>query len=121
MNNENYISLSKIDTYEFLRRCEMETYELFKSIVYDYRADILLPAYSGCRNKRFMMISFKRSAVEELLLFVKQHDPFDPIGSIELFIDEMEEAASEYPKSSLMFQVFKYTATDILDILKSSV
>lgn len=99
----------------------METYELFKSIVYDYRADISMPAFSNCRNRRFMIISFKRSAVEEILLYVKQHDPFDPVGSIESFIDDMDEAVAEYPQNSLMFQVFKYTAIDILDILKSSV
>lgn len=121
MNIEQGFSLSKIDTYEFLRWYEMELYELLKSIVYDYRADISVPVRFDCRSKRFMLVSFRKSATEEILLYVKQHDPFDPVGSIEMFIDEMDECAVEYPQSSIMFLVFKHTAIDILDILRSSI
>lgn len=99
----------------------MEQFELLKSIVLDYRADIVMPAHSDCRNKRFMLASFKKSATEEILLYVKTHDPFDPVESIELFIDEMNEGAVDYPENSFMFTVFSYTAADILDILRSSI
>lgn len=98
----------------------MEQYELLKAIIYDYRADIIMPICNA-RSKRFMLMSFQRSATEEILRFVKTHDPFNSIGSIELFIDEMEESAAEYPESSIMFLTYAHTAADILDILKSAI
>lgn len=98
----------------------MEQYELLKAIIRDYQADIIMPMCYA-RSKMFMLKSFQRSATEEILLFVKTHDPFDPVGSIELFIDEMEESAAEYPKSSIMFLTYAHTAADILDILRSAI
>lgn len=99
----------------------MESFDLLKAIIRDYAADITLPFCHNYRNNRFMIESFKRSATEEILQYVKKHDPFDPVRSLELFIEEMDEAAHVYAKSSIMFLVFEHTAIDILDILKASV
>lgn len=98
----------------------MEQYELLKAIIYDYQADIVMPM-CNVRSRLFMLKSFQRSATEEILLYVKAHDPFDSVGSIEWFIDEMEESAAKYPESSIMFLTYAHTAADILDILKSAI
>lgn len=99
----------------------MKTLDLLKSILDDYRADVVSPPRYLERGKSLMLNSFKRSATDEIYRYVKMTDPFDPVGSIEMFIGEMAMNAVDYPKSSDMFLVYKYTAEDILDILRNAI
>lgn len=89
-------------------------------IISKYRDDWYKPPTSY-KQKRvdFEYQSFKRSACEELILYLSSHSDQNPISAIEDFRHMMDDFAcrSKTSSANFMFSVYYDVATDLLDVM----
>lgn len=89
--------------------------EQLEFIFQEYLKNIKNPC-SQWKKDKFMQVSYSRLAVNELLIFVKQHRNMTPINAIELFIRKMDEYACSNGNNSYIFSVAHDIAEDVYDI-----
>lgn len=95
---------------------------LLADIIRDYKSELDITA---CMHgsliryeERFQYKSFSRHALDEIQEYVNQHDPFDPVWSLESYIRMMKHFAIEYPRHERLFTINRSVAEDILERLR---
>ena len=92
--------------------CEERLRIIFADYIYDYN----FPSYSIKTQNRFELVSYSTWAVEELLNYILQHNPSNPIPAIKSFINKMNKFSNNNPKTSKAFSLARYIAMDVLDM-----
>ena len=85
---------------------------IFADYIYDYN----FPSYSIKTKNRFELVSYSTWAVEELLRYILQRDPSNPVPAIRSFITKMSKFSKSNPRTSKAFSLAQYIAMDVLDI-----
>ncbi len=67
----------------------------------------------------FVLTSLKRSAMDEIILFLMRNENDDPVETVELFCRNMDNAAcyAKTPDSKLLFSVYYDIGMNVLDLL----
>ena len=67
------------------------------------------------KKNEFERLSYQRSAIDEIKLYLMEHENEDPIEMIEKFRKEMDDVSCR--SKCIMFSVYYDVATDVLDVL----
>lgn len=80
-------------------------------------------SYYNQKIINFEFQSYKYSAINEIKLYLKKHENKDPISAAEEFRYKMDCFASETKNgnANFMFSIYYDVATDVLDVLLSSI
>lgn len=85
----------------------------------NYKNSLSCPCINWKKSK-FIQSSYSRWAVEELIIFIKQHSDMLVIDSVELFIRKMDEYSCMNSNSSYIFSIAHDVAEDVYDNLLSN-
>lgn len=76
-------------------------------------------SYYDKKRTDFEYQSYKNSAMNEIKMYLMEHEKENPISAIESFRDQMNSFAckTKNGNSNFMFSIYYDVATDVLDVL----
>ena len=78
--------------------------------------------YKSMKKSHFELLSYQKSALSEIRLFLKQRPTTDPTTSLELFMFRMDKKACETTSAKMNYicNIASDVAMDVMDVLRDN-